>query len=48
MGVAEIKIRPNFNLENALKIFTVGADSQFGVDITVPGRSGLVFSHGDE
>jgi hypothetical protein len=48
MGEAEIKIRPNFNLENALKIFIVGADSQLGKDIAMPGRSGLVFSHGDE
>jgi len=48
MGEAEIKIRPNFNLENALKIFIVGADSQFGKDLAIPGRSGLVFSHGDE
>jgi hypothetical protein len=48
VGVDEIVIRPEFNLGKVASLFTVGADSRLGVEISIPGRSGIVFSHGDE
>ncbi len=48
MGSTEITLKPDFNTEKISTFFTVGESSQLGKDISVPGRSGIVFSHGGE
>jgi hypothetical protein len=48
MGSAEITVKPDFNTEKISTIFEVGKSSQLGKEISVPGRSGIVFSHGGE
>jgi glycosidase len=48
MGEKEITVKPSFNLKVSSKLFTVGEDSRFGPKISLPGRSGIVFSHGSE
>ena len=48
VGPDEITVKPEFNLGKVSTLFTVGAYSQLGAEITVPGRSGIVFSQGDE
>jgi glycosidase len=48
MGSTEITVKPDFNTEKISTFFTVGESSQLGKVISVPGRSGIVFSHGGE